>query len=357
MGATPNPAPVLAQLPYTPHGGPDSGLASGADGAADTLLDFSVNSNPFGPPPELMTLLRGLEVSRYPDPHALASRSTAAAYHGVAAEQIVLGGAAELIYRLAACYLRPPRRALVAAPSFGEYQRASLLHGAAVELCPVYERAHEPATEPLLEAITRTRPTLVWLCQPNNPTGHAWSAAALEDVAQACETVNALLIIDAAYLELSDVTPELPESAVQLFPLTKTFALAGLRAGYAVAPPDVAEVLRRAAPPWPVSTLAEAAVGWCRSPAGAAFVAQTVPELLALRRSLAAALRDRGHTVWSGRSSFLLLETADGRDLARRARAAGFRLRDATSFGLPDCVRIAAQDRAANEQLLRWLGS
>jgi len=341
------PEPVLTPLPYAPHGGPD--------GSAEKLLDFSVNSNPFGPPPELLACLRDLDLSSYPDPSYTEARTAAAAYHRVSLGNIVPGGAAELIYRLAACYLKPGKTVLIATPTFGEYARAAQLYGAAVHRCHLYPKDAEPDAHALVQAVQETRPTLVWVCHPNNPSGHAWSPEALARVAETCRRCDALLVIDAAYLELSDATPNLPESAVKLFPLTKTFAVAGLRAGYAACPAEVAEVLRRAAPPWPVSTPAAAAVSWCRSPAGAAFITKTVSELLELRATFQTRLCELGFEVWEGRSSFFLVEVGDAAAFAARARAAGFRVRDALSLGLPHCVRLAAQREGDNERFLQWL--
>jgi histidinol-phosphate aminotransferase len=341
------PEPVLPRLPLAPHGGPD--------GSDERPLDFSINSNPFGPPPALLDYLRGVDISSYPDPTYAEARKAAATHHGVSPEHIVPGGAAELIYRLCTCYLNAGRTALVAAPTFGEYGRAARLYGAAVQLCPVYSKEAEPDAHALVQAVREARPALVWVCHPNSPTGHAWSVEALAEIAAACQRCDALLVIDAAYLELSDAVPNLPENAVKLFPLTKTFAVAGLRAGYAVCPAEVAETLSRAAPPWPVSSPAAAAVRWCRSPAGIAFVTETVPELLRLRHSFQTDLRRLGFGVWAGHSSFFLAQVGDAAAFAARARAAGFRVRDASSLGLPGCVRLAAQREADNAAFLQWL--
>ena len=340
------PEPVLKHVPLEPHGGPD--------GSSSPRFDFSVNSNPFGPPPDLLGVLAGLELSSYPDPTEREARIAAASFHSVGLERIVLGSAAELIYRLAGCYLDASHSVLIATPTFGEYARAGLLHGARVHSVNVYDKDSEPSADVLIEAILSEKPTLVFLCQPNNPTGHAWGEAALAEIADYCERVGALLVLDAAYLELSDAPQTLPANTVQLVPLTKTFALAGLRVGYAVAPPDVAATLRHAAPPWPASTPAQAAVCWCRSDAGRAFAERTVPELLGLRRDLQALLKTQGFEVWESHTSFFLLETPDP-TLAARANAAGLRLRDTASLGLPGHVRIAAQSQEANEALLAWL--
>jgi len=346
----PRPKPGILETPFAPHGGPD--------GATFALYDFSVNSNPFGPPPALLDLLREVDLSRYPDPTYQEAREAAARYHGVPPERVVLGSSAELIHRVGSCYLEPGRGALVAAPSFGEYARASALQGAWVRACDVYVGRAEPDVEALVRAIHAHRPTLVWLCGPNNPTGHAWTLGGLSAVAAACEGVDALLVVDAAYLELSDAPPTpLPETAVQLHSLTKTFCVPGLRVGYAVAPPPVAEVLNRAAPPWAVSAHAQAAVSWCRSPAGEAFVRTTVPDLLRLRREFQSRLSALGVDVWETSTSFFLAEVGDTADFKRRAQGAGFRVRDAASFGLPSCVRLAAQTHEANEKLLDWVSA
>ena len=342
------PEPVLTGPPYAPHGGPDG---------REVKLDFSVNSNPFGPPPGLLEHLNTLNLSPYPDPAYPAAHAAVAHFHGVTTDNVVLGGAAELTYRLSACYLRPDRAVLVAAPGFGEYSRAAELYGARVHHCGVYSRGAEPDADRFIRAVHETHPTLVWLAQPNNPTGHAWSAESLDRVAEACRKHDALLVIDAAYLELSHAAPNLPGSAAVLVPLTKTFAIAGLRAGYALAPAEVAETLRRAAPPWSVSTPAAAAAVWCRSDEGRAFVRETVPELLELRLAFQSGLRELGFKVWDTCSSFYLAEVGDAPTFTARAREAGFRVRNASSFGLPTCVRLATGPSDDNETFLRWLAS
>lgn len=343
------PEPVLTPPPYAPHGGPD-----GRSDHRDVKLDFSVNSNPFGPPQRLLEYLNTLDLSPYPDPAYPAAHAAVADFHGFVPENVVLGGAAELTYRLSACYLRPGRAVLVAAPGFGEYARAAQLYGAKVYECNVYSRGAEPDADRLVRAVRETHPTLVWLAQPNNPTGHAWSAESLGRVAKACREHDALLVIDAAYLELSRAAPDLPGSAAVLVPLTKTFAVAGLRAGYALAPPEVAETLRRAAPPWSVSTPAAAATVWCRSDEGRAFMAETVPDLLELRGAFQGGLRELEFEVWDTCSSFFLVEVGDAPTFTARAEKAGFRVRDASSFGLPGCVRLAAGLREDNETFLTW---
>lgn len=346
----PDPRAEVASTPAELHGG--------TDGGSEPKADFSINSNPFGPPPQLLELLASVDVSRYPDPSAQAARRSAAELQRTKASRIALGaGTAELIHRLAASYLRPGDRVVVAAPTFGEYARASRLHGARVVLAHPY-RGAEPDSSPLLRSIRSARPTLVWLCHPNNPTGHGWPSSALEHMAAACREVDALLIVDAAYLDLS-TEPALgtgTASCLSLHSITKSFAIPGLRVGYACGPADVIAALEAVAPPWVASAHGQAALPWACGEAGNDFLRRTVPALLGLRNEFRRGLEAMGYSLEPSVSSFFLLRTEAGAgETCRRARASGFRLRDCASFGLPGHIRLATRSESDNRSLLEWL--
>ena len=344
----PEPRATITQTPLAVHGGPD--------GSARALLDFSVNSNPLGPPDALLRALERVDISTYPDPTSRAVREGAAEHHQLRPEQIVFGnGTADLIHRLAAAYLHPQARVVIAGPTFGEYARASRLHGAQVIQVDMYMGQLEPDVQHLMHVIKETRPTLVWVCHPNNPSGHAWDRAALDVLAAACTYEDALLVLDAAYLHLSDVQdPYLPSDAVQLYSLTKTFRIPGVRLGYAVAPLEVARVLEQVAPPWTVSAHAQAAASWIFTPEGSAFVKDTVPPLLQWRASFRHDLKALDLDVLETHTSFFLVRTRDAASLKTRAGEAGLRIRDGSSFGLPTFVRIATQRPEDNTRLLTW---
>lgn len=342
----PEPRKAVLATPFDEHGGPD--------GCGEKLLDFSVNSNPFGPSKNLLNTLEVTDLSTYPDPTAREARAALAQHHSVAAECVVMGnGTAELIHRMAACYLEPGTRVIVATPSFGEYRRASALYGAEVIEIACYKH-DEPNAAELIDAIRSLKPTLVWLCHPNNPTGHAWSRELLEKLTLACERVNGLLCLDAAYLSLSRVQVSLPETAVQFYSLTKSFCIPGLRVGYLLAPAEVAQALRRVAAPWQASSHAQRAAIWAVSEQGQAFLAQTVPQLLELRRHFQADLKALGVCVADTQSSFFLCEVGNATVFKGKAEEAGFRVRAGSSFGLPEHIRLATRLPEENKQLLDW---
>jgi histidinol-phosphate aminotransferase len=344
----PEPRPQILATPPEPHGGPDGG--------AEPAVDFSVNSNPFGPPGELIARLAEVDLSRYPDPAGSRARARVADAHGLDPAQVVLGnGSADLIHRTAACYLREGDRVLVAAPTFGEYARASRLHGATVVPALPYG-GPEPDSSPLLDAVYRARPRLVWACHPNNPTGHAWPAGELERLAGACAEADALLVLDLAYVPLSEVRDAaVPLTVLSLHSLTKSLAIPAVRVGYATGPNRVIAALERAAPPWQASAHAQAALVWSYGGGGREFLARTVPRLLKLRDEFRAGLVRVGFRPEPSATPFFLVRVEDAAGLCRRSAAAGLRLRDAASFGLPGRVRLATRAAEENRRLIEWL--
>ena len=344
----PRPNAAIINTPFDAHGGPD--------GRVQRLLDFSVNSNPLGPPAGLLEQLSKVDLSSYPDPTAHQAKEAAAQKHARSRSEITLGnGAADLIHRLAACYLNAGSKVIIAAPTFGEYARASHLQEAKV--VPIYPyREMEPNLEPVLSAIKDHRPTLVFVCHPNNPTGHAWTESQLCELAQVCREKDALLVLDLAYLSLSDA-PEtaLPESTMHLYSLTKSFTIPGVRVGYVVAPAEVVQALERSAPPWQTGTHALTAAVWALSPAGDGFLSESVPPVLGERRRFQMALRALELEVLDTLTTFFLCEVGDGTAFKEEAQRSGFRVRDTSSFGLPHHVRLATRRPEENAQLLDWL--
>ena len=332
---------------FDAHGGPD--------GRAVTLMDFSVNANPFGPPEALLATLNQVDVSVYPDPTSRLACEAIAARHGVSTSNVLLGnGTAELIHRVAACYLQPGTRVLVVVPTFGEYARASALYGARVVRVNAYGGV-TPDVQVVLDAIKQVSPTLVWVCQPNNPTGHAWTPDALDALAAACAQQDSLLCVDAAYLSMSTLDPYVPAHALQLRSLTKSFCVPGLRVGYALASKDVTHALARVAAPWQASAHAQHAARWAMTDAADSFLTQTIPALLKERDRFLMNVQTTGMTLSKGHSSYFLLHVTNAAKFKQQAELAGFRVRDCSSFGLPKRVRIATRLPAQNDAFVAFL--
>ena len=295
-------------------------------------LDFSANVSPLGLPPGAReAAVRALEhASRYPDPDCRALRRALAEYHGVPAENIVCGnGAADLIYRL--CRLLRPRRALVPEPCFGEYEKALMSIGCRTECFPLPEERDFRLDAEAFARTIREKTELVFLCNPNNPTGLLCSREGLTAILRACRAAGAVLILDECFMEFTDAPqsmiaalPDWPELII-LKAFTKTYAMAGLRLGYALcADAERMNRLRCADQPWPVSLLAqEAGLAALKE---SAYVEMLRALITKERARMLHAMRDMGLRVIPGEANFLLFSCED-HALCEKLRTRGILLR------------------------------
>ena len=346
-------------LPYT-HGG-DVLTAQARYGGP--VLDCSANLTPLGMPPQVgeAAARAAANAAPYPDPLCRALRAAIAAHDGVAPEQVLCGGgAAELIFRLA--YALRPRRALVTAPAFSEYEEALTAAGCAVTRHPLRRENRFDVDGGLLDAIA-PGVELVFLCTPNNPTGRLIDQELLLAAAEKCRGLGAVLAVDECFLPLScggpGLAPYLKEypNLLLLRAFTKSYAMAGLRLGYALsANGGLLERMAAAGPPWSVSTPAQAA--------GLAALEQCPdwPEkartLLASERpALSDGLAALGLEVVPGQANYLLFRAAGAADLKERMLMRGVLIRSCANYhGLGnDWYRVWVGQAEQNRRLLAAL--
>ena len=326
-------------------------------------LDFSASVSPLGLPEGARRAAAAAlaRADRYPDPFCRDLRGALSRRHGVAAERIVCGnGAAELLYRLALA-LRPGR-ALVTAPTFSGYEEALALTGWARERFPLRAEEDFSVSEALLRRITPEL-DLLFLCEPNNPTGRTTAPALLRRILERCGETGTVLAVDECFNRFLDDPEEhsltrflgdCPRLVI-LRAFTKWYAMAGLRLGYALCgSEELARRLERCGPPWAVSAVAQAA--------GLAALEATeydraLGKLIPLqRRRLQAGLTALGCRVVPGEANFLLFRCDEPR-LCEKMSARGILLRDCAAFpGLgPGWVRAAVRTAEENDILLREL--
>ena len=308
------------------------------------LLDFAVNVQGVGPPRWLRERIAAVldDLGRYPGAaHDRAAREAVAARHGRRPDEVlILAGSAEGFALLPA--LRP-RLAAVVHPGFTEPEAA--LRDAEVPVCRVLTT--ESDGHRLHPAAVPADADLVVLGNPTNPTGVLHPAA---DV-RALAAPGRVLLVDEAF---ADAVPGEPESLagepgpLVFRSLTKTWALAGLRAGYALGSPELLARLARPRPPWPVSTPALEAVIACCEPAAVAETRRGAQRLAVLRAEQAAALAAvPGVSVLPGQAPYLLLRLPAGHGERVRGalRDAGIAVRRGDTFpGLgPDHIRVAVR--------------
>jgi len=349
------PRPEVLSAAAAPHGAFDFAELEALALHPDGVIDFSVNSNPYGAAPAVRAALSQVPLDRYPDREGLALRRALAAYCGVSLEQITLGnGTAELLLLVALAFVRPGDVALILAPTFSEYRRVVEIMGGRVQTLAA-DADFYFASEQVQTSLMQHQPRLVFCCNPNNPTGGVIPVAVIHAWARLFPAT--LFIIDEAYLNFGENLPSVfdagHENILVLRSMTKDYALAGLRLGYALGHPAVIGALARVRPAWNVNALAQAA--GVAALGAEAHLRESLAALHAAKRELVAALSAAGFAPLPSAVHYFLVDVEGGALFRARLLARGVLVRDCASFGLPSHVRIATRTPAQNAALLQAL--
>ena len=324
-------------------------------------LDFSANVSPLGLPEGVAKAITAAlpTADRYPDPLCRELRAKLALHEGVPADHILCGnGAADLIFRLV--WAKKPRRALVTAPTFAEYAAALETVGCTVERFILQAADDFTVPEAFLSAID-DRVDLVFLCQPNNPTGQLTPPDFVARILQRCTACGALLVLDECFLDFLPDHAQLTAKPLLdsgdlliLKAFTKLYGMAGVRLGYALsADTALLDAMQHTGQPWAVSSLAQAA--GLAALDETAYVEQVRALIAAQRPLLASGLRALGLRVLDGRANYLLFQGPE--TLGETLRQKGVVLRSCANYpGLDGSwYRTAVRTAAENEQLLQTL--
>ena len=308
-------------------------------------MDFSSNINPLGTSPRVRRAAASADLSSYPDRHSLVLRESLAARLGVDIEMVAVGnGSTELIHLLARALHRPGMKSLVFAPTFGEYETAvALAGGQTATLRASNASRFRWSISQAVETIERTRPGLVFLCNPNNPTGVYLPPTAVRKVQDAVGPTG-MLVLDDAYVSLADrpwnTVPLLHGGHLAILrSMTKDHALAGVRIGYLVAEPDLIREVRRIQPAWSVNAVAQA-VGLAALEDDT-HVEEARKVVARSKAQLYSGLAALGIPVEESATNFLMARVGKASRVRTSLLRRHIAVRDCASFGLPDYIRIA----------------
>jgi histidinol-phosphate aminotransferase len=324
----------------------------GDQAAEPGMLDFAVNIRHAQPPAWLLQLLaaRLSDLGHYPSgDDERAARQAVAARHGRAPDEVaLLAGAAEGFALLR--NLRPTLAAVIA-PSFTEPDVALRAAGIAVQ--------HVVLDLPfgLAGARVPDEADLVVVGNPTNPT----SVLHAREQILALRRPGRIVVVDEAFADSIPGEPEsladeaLPDVLV-LRSLTKTWALAGLRVGYALGAPDVLARLTAARPHWPLGTLQLAAIAACCAPEAVAEAAAAARWMAAMRTEMVAGLRSAGVDVVDGRAPFVLFTVGDAELTRKHLHSKGIAVRRCDTFVGLDGPYLRAAVRPEWPVLVEALG-
>jgi len=339
------------------HGAIDFEEISAFGLTADAIIDFSVNSNPFGPASAVVDALQSATISRYPDKACLALRQALGRQFNLSLDQIMVGnGTAELLWLIAFAFIEKTDKVAILEPTFGEYHRNAQLMGA--EICKwraLVENDFKLDEAVIEQILAEQRPAILHLCSPNNPTGYQVSNQLLER--WSLLSPETLFVVDEAYAQFlpqyeSAMHAELPNVLV-LRSMTKDYSLAGVRLGYVAGPVDLIRVLEQLAIPWSVNEFAQ--IGGI-----AAIASQS--EYEGMWRNLGdeanlfkASLRVLGYSPVESPMHYFLMQVGDARSLRQRLLAEGLLVRLCESYDLPNYIRLSTQLPEQNQRLLDFL--
>ncbi|HJH31846.1 MAG TPA: threonine-phosphate decarboxylase [Methanosarcinaceae archaeon] len=343
------------------------------------ILDLSASLNPMGSPFEhpagspyldLQKILQKAigQTNQYPDNRYIEFRTAAARFigMGVQPDNIIPGnGSSEIIRLIAECAIEKDDIVLIPQPTFAEYEQQCRIFGANIH----YTRQDDITniTDKLLE-----KAKIFFVCNPNNPTGTLISRKDIQVLAQRCEKHRTLLFVDEAFIELSDPAQSIADIAAGndyvfvLRSLTKSFAIPGIRIGFGVASPKMAEMLDAARLPWNLGSIPDTIGtelldmdGGCNS----RYFIESRELIKKEREYLTQRIIDiRGLSPLSGSVNYILVDVSDflmdSVELTQRLASHGILIRDCSSFHSfgNDHVRIAVRTRDENYRFVDMFG-
>jgi histidinol-phosphate aminotransferase len=354
-----SPSYVRAIAPYQP-GKPISELAREMGLKEKKIIKLASNENPLGVSPKARAAIKkaiaGLE--RYPDGNAFDLRAALSRRYKVPEDCIVVGnGSNDLLEMAAAVFLAPGRSAVYSQHCFAVYPLATQSRGARAIEVPTKNWGHDlHAMRAAIAADTR----VVFIANPNNPTGTFVPGAALEELLASVPREVAV-VVDEAYTEYLPRDARYDSVAwLKKYPnfiLTRTFSkvygLAGLRVGFGLMQPDVAELLNRVRQPFNVNSLALAAA--TAALGDTKFVARSVRMNQAGMATLERAFKALGIEYIPSHANFITFRLPQAGEVYQKLLRQGVIVRPIAGYGMPEHLRVTVGTPKENSRFLRAL--
>ncbi|BCJ96388.1 threonine-phosphate decarboxylase [Anaerocolumna cellulosilytica] len=326
----------------------------------EITLDFSANINPFGLPEGVKdALLKGIDsFNVYPDQHCRKLRTDLAKKIGIEDKSLIIGnGASDIIFRI--CFAVKPKKALLLAPTFSEYEKALKAAGCDIDYYALKAEDNYCLTEQFINALTADF-DIVFLCNPNNPVGNILEKRLVKKIQKVCKEKKIFLVMDECFLDFTNQCIEASllsyikgnENLLILKAFTKFYAMAGLRLGYGICSNrELIKAMEYAGPSWNVSIPAQ--IAGIAALKEDAYDKATYEWLLNERDYLYEGLLRLEFKVYKPEANYIFFKGAE--NLYEDMLEKGILLRQCANYrGLSgEYYRIAVKTRKENEQLLK----
>lgn len=324
-------------------------------------VKLASNENPLGPSPLAVSAARVAlsHIHRYPDGNGFALKKALAYRHGVKPESITLGnGSNDILEQLARAFVQPENEVVFSDHAFAVYPIVTRAVGARSSVAPTRDWGHDLAA---MQAAVNSRTRLVFIANPNNPTGTWLKAKELEAFIRAMPA-HVLVAVDEAYFEYVSES-DYPDTVawVAKYPnlvttrtFSKAYGLAGLRVGYGVSSPEIADILNRVRQPFNVNSVALAAATAALGDEG--HVARTVQLNREGMRQLTGAFTELGLKYIPSVGNFVCVDCGrPAAPLYERLLRAGVIVRPVANYGMPNHLRITVGLPEENQRFIAAL--
>jgi histidinol-phosphate aminotransferase len=336
--------PHIANIQPAAHGGINFCTPVKRGASSKEILDFSTCCNPYGPPPSVHDALARADIALYPNPDCREFINLLSHSIGAAKETLIAtGGSTELLRLAALAYTGHVDTVVIPSPTYGEYELACQIANARIVKYQMTEPAgFQLATDEFIPFVRKHRPSAIFICNPNNPTGQYLGFSDIEKIVSSFP--DTLIVLDEAYVAFTaDAWDSLKlleyPNILIVRSMTKDFALAGLRLGYGIASREIINTLKKVRPPWNVNSFAQqAGIAVLNSPH---YMKKCSALINKGKNYLVSQLKSLGYEVLPTDTNFFLVRVGNAGKFQRSLLDKRFLVRDCSSFGLRGYIRIA----------------
>ncbi|MFH1352552.1 MAG: histidinol-phosphate transaminase [bacterium] len=327
------------------------------------VIKLASNENPYPPPEGVIKKIRTLakSVNRYPDSNGYAVKKEIAKTFGIKPDCIVIGsGVDEIIELLAKAYLEPEDGIIVSQYSFIRYEMAARLMNAKVKIIKMKKFTHNLRK---MAGAAKQRDKFIFIDNPDNPTGTYNTKSEIEEMFEILKKRKSgvIPVFDEAYADFTTAKDYVSmikyfkkgKKIIILRTFSKTYAMAGLRFGFAVAPAEICGVIERIRPPFNTTLISQAAA--IEALRNKKYVNEIRRKILPEKKNLARALNAMGCRVVPSETNFLLVKVGNGEDIFKKLLKMGVIVRAMDEYGLPEYIRVTVGKPSENRFFLKCL--
>ena len=349
------------------HGGLDYSRIKKKGLNPDEIIDFSVSINPYPVHQSILNAVNQCSLIRYPDSSAYDLREKIAEHENCSVDEILaVNGTSQGIHLIGEAFLTEKSTVVIVSPAYSQYKNISLLKKSRIveiQCSPLNDFV--PNTEDIIIALKKEKPAVLWICNPNNPTGTYLDKYEMQKIEEAAVNTKTIVVIDEAYVAFTKRElryRDISSNILRLNSMTKDYGIPGLRLGYIHGDPELLKTIADYQPEWSISAPAQEAGIACLKEQ--AYYASTWSAVKSECENLRKKMMSLGLKVYESESNFFLAKLGNRKSLSieqegyatqlqKALEKKNIQIRDCSSFGYPDHIRIGVHSEENNEILFQ----